>query len=45
MTTWQEVHDAITDDLPDRYIDWIDRDALALAVMRRFEPPEIRIHE
>lgn len=38
---WIEMHKAITDelerqhtdDLPDRYVDWIDRDALTDAVM------------
>lgn len=26
-----------TDDLPDRYIDWIDRDALTSAVMQKID--------
>lgn len=47
MTTaaWREMREAITDelerqhtdDLPDRYVDWIDRDALTSAVMQKID--------
>ena len=42
---WRELREAITDELerqhtdelPDRYVDWIDRDALTTAVMEKID--------